>query len=97
MFRKGGLLVGGQLRDVVEMPHRERRSRFGLLANHLLNFGNDTIMVRQELADFACRFAGEFRDLLLREVEFVPEPCQGVGGFFGTEVGTLPVVDDLID
>lgn len=68
-----------------------------MLASHLLDFGNDAIVDRQELADFACRLAGEFGDLLLREIEFVAEPSQGVGGFFGTEIGTLPVVDDLID
>ena len=67
-----------------------------MLASHLLNFGNDPLVDREELADFTLRFAGKFRDTLLSEIEFVTETSERVSGFFGAKVGTLPVVDDLI-
>jgi len=96
----GKFLLSGcvvELGDVVEMPHRERRFGFRMLASELLDFGGNAIVNRQEFADFAGRLPGEFGDLLLREIEFVAEPSESVGGFFGAEIGTLPVVDDLID
>ena len=93
----GFLFALWQLRDVVEVPHRERLSGVGLLASHLLNFGNDFVVDREELADFTLRFSGQVGNLFLRQIEFVSETSEGVSGFFGTEIGTLPVVDDLID
>ena len=67
-----------------------------MLAGLLLNFRNDGIAEFQELGDVALRFARHLGDLLLAQAEFIAEPGQGVGGFHRAQVGTLPVVNNLI-
>ncbi len=95
---EGGLFVCRELGDVVEVTLRQRCvSAVRLLAGLLLNFGNDGIAEFQELGDVALRFAGHLGDLLLAQAEFIAEPDQSICRFHRTEIGTLPVMNDLID
>lgn len=91
-----GLFLRRELREVVEMTLRKRHVR-RFTACPGLNIGRHVVMNREQLADFAFRFAGYVREFLLRQSMFITEASQRIGGFERTQIDPLPVMDDLVN
>ena len=77
------------------MTHGQRR--IGEISNSFLDVIINAFNECDQFRDFTKGLSRDTRDVFLGHSEIILQTDEGVSSFVGTQIATLPVVNDLVD